>query len=844
MTILKHITSGPLAKYSLLLGRNACFAYAFHQQVLLKFWQSPPWLGFLAILLLATLFSLLLDRRHAFGPFPWWKEWHWYQKTVLVLASTSICLILLKSGIVSPVGYSDITITVTASQKKDMTTFYCTGLFDHKGRLILSPKKIAEEADILQCFKVVNNGNGLWCRMPDMGTTLQVRWRGKIPDRSFPVHFRFSIHPTAGVVTVGSEGITNTVNLRGNANSLKEVSLPSESRSVPLTDVLSVWLTLLFVLPRPFRWIRNTLKTDLYIPLAELVAEQPVLTLAVLIASPVIAFNVLHVFGPKYLLHDDPYFYWIGIDHMVDWWRWQIFGSLAAFTEGFSYWVMAHFSPYVVRLMYLLVYLTGISFCVYWIARRIFGLNPLCGYLAAVLPAIYPMQHQIIAAINSSYTLIGTLAVLLSLIAGFKFLVRDHYSWPLFVLATGLYAISTRLMEQAVFLSVPLAFLYLACTQNWKRKALLLLPLTFAAAMELHRMISHSRGEVATPHNLPWGEIFERGNMFLLYLSPTSEHFGIWLFTALFLLSLIGYSYTFRPHNTEISLSHFDWLPRKLGFAVLPAFVLLWVIPAALPFIGMTKYFSIRTFHIAGYGPWLLIAPGLYFLTLECTAFISPRLPTLLMAAIVIAIVGGAGIQHVVYAEKQYQRGNYYFQSLSRDICKHAIPEGSQIVITNASTGTHQSYPACTGYLSRMLGNRLDVGGLVGTEYFFYDPFAQTKLWLRPMTGLKGAFDNLHFFRWNTDTYSPNRDQNGILQPYTYFLRVVTDESSKTDTEKSGDWFVYHLDMEGKANIIYRGHGLDDYKGTLAKLELDGIRPHQICWGNPANPFGCNSPKR
>ncbi len=759
------------------------------------------------------------------------------------MASTSICLILLKSGIVSPSGYSDVTITVTASQEKDVTSFYCTGLFDYKGRQVLSPKMIAEEAEILQCFKVVNDGNGLWCRMPDMGTTLQIRWRGKILDRSFPVHFRFSIHPTAGVITVGSNGTANTVNLRGDANSLKEVSLPSESRSVPLTDVLSVWLTLLFVLPRPFRWIRNTLKTDFYIPLAELVAEQPVLTLAVLIASPVIAFNTLHVFGPKYLLHDDPYFYWIGIDHIVNWWRWQIFGSLAAFTEGFSYWVMAHFSPYVVRLMYLLVYLTGISFCVYWIARRIFGLNPLCCYLAAVLPAIYPMQHQIIAAINSSYTLIGTLTVLLSLIAGFKFLIRERYSWLLFVLATGLYAISTRLMEQAVFLFAPLAFLYLVCTRNWKRKALLLLPLTFAATMELHRMITLPR-HAATPQDLPWDQIFIRTKAFIAYLSPLPGDPGILIFALLLLLSVVSYCWYYLARNEAYPVAYFSWLPGRSHVAVLLGFAFLWTIPSALPFVAMKSHFSARMLHIVGYGPWLAIGPGLYIFFCEALPLVLPRVGRILFVLFVATILVASGMQHLLYAKDQYRLANYYWESLSQAISYHAVPQDSQIVIANAYTGTHQSYPVCTGYLSRMLGNRRDVGGLVGTEFFFYDPFAQVDLWLRPMTGLKIEYNRLRLFRYVLDRKAINSNRNEILDPFIYFLRVLTEESTKTDTEKTGDWFIYRLDNRGRADIVYSGHGLDRYKEALAKLDLEGIKPQQVCWGNPANPFGCNSPKR
>ena len=494
---------------------------------------------------------------------------------------------------------------------------------------------------------------------------------------------------------------------------------------------------------------------------------------------------------------------------MVYWWRWQVFVSLAAFTEGFPDWVMAHFSPFIVRLMYLIVYLTGITFCVYWIARRIFGLNPSCCYLAAILPAIYPTQYQIIAAINSSYTLLYILMVLLALIAGFKFLIRERYSWPLFAIAAGLYAISTRLMEQAVFLSAALGLIYLIRPHKIGNERPFSSP-------QSHFQPQWSCIEWSSIPEAKWPppifcchEILERGKTFLLYLSPTNKHFGIWLFAGLFLLSFIsGYAYAFWSRHATHTLPHLVWLPRKAGFTMLPAFVLLWTIPSVLPFIGMTKYFSVRTLHVAGYGPWLLITPGIYFLISGCTSFISPQMPKVLMTALVVSIIGGAGIQHMIYAQELYRPGNYYFESLLAAISKHATPDDSQIVITNASTETHQSYPACTGYLSRMLANRLDVGGLVGTEYFFYDPFAQTQLWLRPMTGSKDTYDSLRLYRWDPNMDSTNPKQNGTLQPYTYFLRVLTDESAKTQLEKTGDWFIYRLDAQEEAHIVHSGHGL------------------------------------
>ena len=219
--------------------------------------------------------------------------------------------------------------------------------------------------------------------------------------------------------------------------------------------------------------------------------------------------------------------------------------------------------------------------------------TPICCYLAAVLPAIYPAEYIIIAGINSSYTLIGTLTALLSLIAGFKFLIRERCSWLFFVLAAGLYVISTKLMEQAVFLSGALGLIYVMSTPNWKRKALLsLVPIAFSVTMELHRMVIKAQRVKWPPLIISPGTTFFGEPKSFYYTSlQQMEYLGIWLFAVPFLLSFLGYSYAFRSDNVSPALPHFAWLPRKIGFVILPAFVLFWTIPSVFPFIAMTKYF-------------------------------------------------------------------------------------------------------------------------------------------------------------------------------------------------------------------------------------------------------------
>lgn len=570
-----------------------------------------------------------------------------------------------------------------------------------------------------------------------------------------------------------------------------------------------------------------------------------VLFISVLIFLAVVAFNLENVFGPKYLLHDDPYFYRYGIKSIIFWPFWDDFYSLKAFTEGFSWWVMANYSPYIVRFLYLIIYMTGISLCTYWIARRIFNLCPACSYVGAVLPAIYPIQYEMVAGINLSYTLISTFMVLLSLIMGFRYLTRGSHSLLFAILSGLLFAVSASLSEHPVFLSAALSLIYLVCSSRWQRKIVLLVPVVLVTCAVVYRMVVLPRA-AAVPYDLPWEAILSRIKTFFLLISPFSgDVAAAFLFDIILLLGGILGLYFYPPlRNRIINTPHFSWLPENTRLLVLPAFVLLWTLPSSFPFIALKQYMPIRTLHIAGYGPWLLMAPGLVFIVSSTLFFLKESARNGVAISLFILIISAAGLQHVLYAEKAYRDGNAYWAALSENISYHAFPEGSEIVITNALTGTHQTYFQTSGYLSRLLGNRIDIHGLVGHEFFYYDPFSQVSLPFRSMTGLT-KMDNLHLFRWNVDKKNTIKLQHrGGLQPYQYFLRVVTDESIKNENENIGDWYLYSLDSNNESSIMHTGHGIEEYLKLLDELKLKNITPEQICWGNPKDRFGCNSPEQ
>ncbi|MFH1965840.1 MAG: hypothetical protein ABIJ42_09925 [Acidobacteriota bacterium] len=574
-------------------------------------------------------------------------------------------------------------------------------------------------------------------------------------------------------------------------------------------------------------------------PLRELAEGHPVLFKFLLIAFPVILFNLVNVFGPHYLFNDDPFRYREGISILVDSSSWIYSSKLSTFTEALSMWMMAHYSPYVVRLLYLLLYLTGISFCMYWISRKIFNLNPACAYLAAVLPAIYPLQFQIIAGINISYTLIGQLFTLLALIVGFCYLTRERHSWFLVILAGLLFASATRLMEQAMFLSVAVGFIYLVTSSHILRKVLLLVPVAAASLGVFYEILMHPRG-AAIPRGLPAEVILQRMKMFFGYLSPVGAEYSFAL--SLFLLAAGTGSFFFWPGIKEriSDLPHFSWLPLKLRYWILPGFACTWTFFFAFPFIALNSHMSVRTIHLAGYGPWMVMAPGLAFLLSIGVSPLRKSVKKRMVTLTVFAVIFVAGVEHINYSMQRYAKASYHWDCLSSSVSYHAFPRDTQIVITDAYMGSYSSHHIGTGYLCRLLNNRLDVGGLVGQEYFYYDPFSRADLWQTRMTGLQGT-SNLHLFRLVTDWESRSR---GLLQPYRYFLRVITSKSMIKEGQESGDWHLYQVDDSGNAGIKHRGHGMDQYQELLGERKCEGVEPEHICWGNPDDEFGGNSPMR
>jgi len=394
-------------------------------------------------------------------------------------------------------------------------------------------------------------------------------------------------------------------------------------------------------------------------------------------------------------------------------------------------------------------------------------------------------------------------------------------------------------MEQALFLAPALGIIYLMTSKHLKRKLALLLPVALSSGFLLWSMV-HQPRNAAVPQNLPAEVVLERISMFSGYLSPFIDRNSPLLVLLLPAAGLAGVLFYPGIRDRFLEASHFSWLPERLRILALPVFVFAWTFFTAVPFIAFNQHMDVRTIHLSGYGPWLLMAPGLFLLISIGLFFLGKAVRDRLFVFVVFLVILTAGTGHYRHAANRYARASYDWDSISSSVSHFSFPHGSRIVITDAYMGSYSSYNICTGYLCRLLNNRLDVGGLVGKEYFYYDPFSREKLWETRMTGLQGT-GNLHLFR-----FVPNREagSGGALIPYRYFLRVVPGTDDRGEGEQDGYWRLYEIEESGNAAARSEGWGLDAYLEFLKEMEEKGIGPEDICWGNPSDPFGGNSPLR
>ena len=134
------------------------------------------------------------------------------------------------------------------------------------------------------------------------------------------------------------------------------------------------------------------------------------------------------------------------------------------------------------------------------------------------------------------------------------------------------------------------------------------------------------------------------------------------------------------------------------------------------------------------------------------------------------------------------------------------FPTDSQIVITGPSVGylyTGGYWVWSTGYLKYTTG-RKDITGIVGKEFFFYNPFdPKQRGYSYPMRGLD-LNKPIFLYRLN----------NNKLVQVAFFLQWF-------DENENGKWNFYAADVQaGHIKLLKTGHGKKEFLSAVSDLNI------------------------
>lgn len=562
------------------------------------------------------------------------------------------------------------------------------------------------------------------------------------------------------------------------------------------------------------------------------------------IAFTVTLFNLIAIFGPDILLHDDPMWYTRVLEGKFPKFLLGHFSPLYAYKEWLAWNIMAY-SPCLARGLYVLFLMVPISCCFYYLYHVKFGFPRLAAFSAAVLPNILPALWEIPAGINMSYTLWGLLFAVFSLIFGLHYLEKTtpRNCFRLFA-AVILYLLATLLMEQSVFLFPPIALIFWGYARfklppgspagtsgtgdRRKMNKKYILPVfsffIIAAAKFIH-IILMPRKQMSLASI---EEILERIGLYFKWSLPVPDEAPFsFIFICLYIAIIIGgFIVSIKDPPRDLALNkNFLPLNKREYILYIYSFFFCWSITTMAAFIIFGGiYFQPRYTHISAFGINALLVFSFYMLLNKVK---DGKLIKKSYAIFLVGTVFFSGALRFSHLEKKFNCMNEMQAVIVDHLKAIPFPENSQVVIAIKAgnpgvLGWHKS----SGYLKYAL-KRDDISGLIGRfnhgayynfDIHHFDPEKRGFFKRHAMTGLR--FDQPVFF------FIMNKKRKELTQ-----LEYTLHWKGKT---KIAPWSILHADKKtGKLTTFLSGTGWEEYLLTLKKLKKRGILQPGIFWGGP-----------
>jgi len=539
-----------------------------------------------------------------------------------------------------------------------------------------------------------------------------------------------------------------------------------------------------------------------------------------IIAGVVFLFNMIAIWGPKFLLEDDGLTYYYAVQNIFPYPLIKHGSILAAFTEWGAWNMMAAFSPQLVRLIYVLIYMIPVSWLFFRLLHRYQGIPVGLAITIAVLPAALPAQWQIPAFLNGSYVIPTLLLFLAALITGFRYLEAEPGHKNRWLLSSLLlYLAATQWGDNAVFL-FPAMILAIILYRRFNRQTVVLVAGHSVVFLVKTLWIYFSPRPAAEILLLGQAKIINRMRFYFLSMLPFPHNspakYVLPVAIIVFIVIIAGFVFLYlRKPLVGFSSSVYGHLGCKSRVLFVYGFFFLWTTASIAAFIFFSRWQGERYSYIAAYG---FNAIALISLHAILKQVLRERRKIILI--LLFGLVVFSGTARFFELKKIYRQFDSQ-QSIMRENLKDIRGVANAQVMIYVPKGwsnfwTH--YEQNSGLLKYIM-NKKDVSGLFTDDESYYTLYSP-KRYVTCISRKMRALD------WKRPLFFYACSYGGCKQ----FEYVVKWKFIKKELR----WKIHKMGKyTGTKTFLAGGKGLDGYKVAVKNLRERNIITGTLLWGDP-----------
>jgi hypothetical protein len=548
----------------------------------------------------------------------------------------------------------------------------------------------------------------------------------------------------------------------------------------------------------------------------------------VAIAASVIVFNLIGIFGPHTLQHDDPANYTRVMQNAFPTWMLK-HSFLSIYIEWIAWKIMA-FSPFLARGLYVLCFMVPISLLFYHLLTVKFGLSRIMAASASIIPQILPAVWQIPAGVNMSYPLRGLLLFLITIVISFKYLDgTDTRKWAWFFASIAMYAMSLDSMQQSVFLFPQIIIIIAGYTRFNRRHVFLLTSFLMLFGIKLTQMVVVPR---KTLSHIPLYEIGSRVVKYCNWSLPISTKDSIAFLIAVIVIIAAGMILNLKTGDANVNPGiEYRHIQKRFFILYTYSVFSVWMVSSIAVFILFSDEYTSRYVYLSAFGFWVLMALSLQAIL---DHLFKNRVFSIILFSFLIVCSGCFRMNSL---NKFFSMQNQIQETIITTLNKQPLPPLSQVVVMGVpyfAGGWFRS----SGYLQHAL-RRNDIEGLISyihsSPYYNFDDHMDPEIrdW-GPRYNCTGLDLERPAFLYTINNKCMKKLKNKTAKNKCNAIWQMEYALQWRGELSNASWNIYKFDMEnGRSRVLVSGSGYDGYINNLKKLKRRGINQSDILWGGP-----------